>query len=82
MKIFIKIYVTAMISACFCSSAVVAAALMSSDITSSVHTSLTEHGYFRLPAFPLLADSCVGTLGHNGCGTVCSNPTKITKTGQ
>ncbi|OPJ90526.1 hypothetical protein AV530_008704 [Patagioenas fasciata monilis] len=28
------------------------------------------------------SDSCVGSLDHNGCGTVCSNPTKITKTGQ
>lgn len=39
-----------MISAGFCSSAVVAEALTSSDTISSVHTSQTECGYFRLCA--------------------------------
>lgn len=42
-----------MISAGFCGSAMVAEALMSTHTTSSVHTSQTECGYFRLCAFCL-----------------------------
>lgn len=51
--IYIKIYVTFMISAGFCSLVVVAEGLMTSDTASSVRTSQTQGGYFGLCVFCL-----------------------------